>query len=120
MTKEVGQGSGSSGYIRFISLLFTALQFIYSSYILHEVCNHAPVSYDHTLYIPCLLSVNDICMVQLIFVFMLIIVIELLAIMMFMFTYFFYIIIIMLIYGIKMIWKLPIYLTLTNYIEGVS
>ena len=110
MTKEVGQGSGSSGYIRFISLLFTALQFIYSSYILHEVCNHAPVSYDHTLYIPCLLSVNDICMVQLIFVFMLIIVIELLAIMMFMFTYFFYIIIIMLIYGIKMIWKLPIYL----------
>jgi hypothetical protein len=50
MTREVGQGSGSSermgGYDCFISLLFYVLQIIYVSYVhvYYFVCNHEIIS----------------------------------------------------------------------------
>jgi hypothetical protein len=50
MSREVGQGSGSSermrGYDRFISLLFYVLQIIYMSYIhvYYFICNHEFIS----------------------------------------------------------------------------
>ena len=56
MTREAGQGSGSSkrmgGYDQFISLLFDVLQIIYGSYI-HIccfVCSHKFISSDLSYY----------------------------------------------------------------------
>jgi hypothetical protein len=65
MTREVGQGSGSSermgGYDRFISLLFYVLHIIYVSYV-HVycfVCNHEFISSVLPYYImTCLMSIH--------------------------------------------------------------
>jgi hypothetical protein len=65
MTREVGQGSGSSErmrvYDRFISLLFYVLQIIYVSYVhvYFFVCNHEFISSVLSYYImTCLMSVH--------------------------------------------------------------
>jgi hypothetical protein len=65
MTREVGQGSGSSermgGYDRFISLLFYIPQIIYVSYVRLYcfVCNHEFISSVLSYYImTCLMSVH--------------------------------------------------------------
>jgi hypothetical protein len=115
MTREVGQGSGSSermgGYDRFISLLFYVLQIIYVSYV-HVycfVCNHEFISSVLSYYIMiCLMSVHASNML---YVLMIHIVMDIFDIIISMINHLLYVIIIMLIYGIKMIWKMPIFLT---------
>jgi hypothetical protein len=154
MTREVGQGSGSSermrGYDRFISLLFYVLQIIYVSYV-HVycfVCNHEFISYVLSYYImTCPMSVHAnnmlylfvlilqacclccylfifncsvslyayyiymIYMIHMFYVLLIHIVMDIFDITISMINYLLYVIIIMLIYGIKMIWKMPIFLT---------
>jgi hypothetical protein len=156
MTREFGQGSGSSelmgGYARFISLPFYILQIIYVSYV-HLycfVCNHvfipSVLSYHimtclmlvHASNIPylfvlilqscclycylfifsCSVMVDVPClyayyiyMIHMLYVLMFHIVMDIFDNMISMINYLLYVIIIMLIYGIKIIWKMPIFLT---------
>jgi hypothetical protein len=158
MTREVGQGSGSSermgGYDRFISLLFCVLQIIYVSYV-HLCCFlcsrefissvqsyyimaglmsvHASnmlylfvlilqscclccylfiFSCSVMIHVPCLYAYY-IYMIHMLYVLMIHIVMDIIDIMISMINYILYTIIIMLIYGIKIIWKMPIFLTPT-------
>jgi hypothetical protein len=145
MTREAGQGSGSSermgGYDQFMFLLFCVLQIIYVSYI-HLycfICSHVFISsilsYYNMLYlfvlvlqscclcsylfifscsiiilVPCLYACY-IYMSHMLYVLMIHIVMDIFDIMISMFNHLLYVIIIMLIYGIKMIWKMHIILT---------
>jgi hypothetical protein len=171
MTREVGQGSGSSkrmgGYDRFISLRFYIPQIIYVSFV-HLycfVCNHEFMSSVLSYYImTCLMSVHAsnmlylfvlilqscclccylfifscsviihvpclyaycIYMIHMFYVLMFHIVMDIFDIMISMINHLLYVITIMLIYGIKMIWKMPIFLTrnrvkcIHNNIEHVN
>jgi hypothetical protein len=143
MTREAGQGSGSSermgGYDRFISLLFYVLQIIYVSYV-HLccfICNHEFISSVLSYYIMLylfVLSLHSCClcyymfifncsvslyayyiyMIHMLYVLMIHIVMDIFEITISMINYLLYVIIIMLIYGIKMIWKMSIFLTETS------
>jgi hypothetical protein len=135
MTREVGQGSGSSermgGYDQFSSLQFYILHIIY------VVCSFA-LSYYNMLYLsvlslqssclycylfisscsainhePCLYT-YFICMIYMLHmlgVLMIHIVMDIFEITISMVNYLLYVIIIILIYGIKMVRKMPIILT---------
>jgi hypothetical protein len=153
MTREVGQGSGSSehmgGYDQFSFLLFYVLQIMYVSYV-HLCCfvySHifiqTVLSYHimiflmhvHTIKIPYLfvLFLQSCCsycylfifscsvmmhvpclyayyiyMIYMFYVLMFHIVMDIFDIMLSMIKHILYVITIMLIYGIKMIWKMPI------------
>jgi hypothetical protein len=156
MTREVGQGPGSSermgGYDRFSSLPFYVLHIIYVLYV-HLccfVCSHEfiqtiltyhimtfrmPVhainipylfvlilqscclycylfifSCSIMLHVPCLYAYY-IYMIHTFYILMFHIVMDILDIMISMINHLLYVITIMLIYGIKMIWKMPIFLT---------
>jgi hypothetical protein len=142
MTREVGQGSGSSermgGYDQFISLLFYVLQIIYVSYI-HLCCFicsndfiSSVLSYYNMSYLSILIlqscclcfylfifncsvslyayHIYMIYMIHMLCVLMIHIVMDIFEITISMINYLLYVIIIMLIYGIKMIWKMPIIL----------
>jgi hypothetical protein len=144
MTREAGQGSGSSermgGYDQFISLLFYVLQIIYVSYI-HLccfICSNdfilSVLSYYNMLYLfvlilqscclcfylfifNCSVSLHAyyiymIYMLHMLCVLMIHIVMDIFEITISMVNYLIYVIIIKLIYGIKMIWKMPIILTI--------
>jgi hypothetical protein len=157
MTREVGQGSGSSermaGYDQFSSLLFYVLQIIYVSYvhICCFVCSHefiqTVMSYHimtflmhvHAINIPYLfvLILQSFClycypfisscsimqhipclyayyiyMIHTFYILMFHIVMDIFDIMISMINHLLYVITIMLIYGIKIIWKMPIFLTI--------
>jgi hypothetical protein len=152
MTREAGQGSGSSermwGYDQFISLLFCVLQIIYISYI-HLccfICSHefisSVLSYYNMSYlfililqscclycyqfifscsiiihVPCLYAYY-IYMIHVLYVLVIHIVIDIFEIMISIINYLLYVIIIMLTYGIKIIWKMPIFLTFPS-LSGV-
>jgi hypothetical protein len=135
MTREVGQGSGSSermgGYDQFSSLQFYILHIIYvvcsfalSYYnmlylfvlILQSFClycylfisscsaiNHEPCLYTYFIYMIYMLHMLAVLMIH--------IVMDIFEITFSMIDYLLYVIIIMLIYGIKMIQKMPIILT---------
>jgi hypothetical protein len=144
MTREAGQGSGSSermgGYDQFISLLFCVLQIIYVSYI-HLccfICTHefisTVLSYYNMLHLLVLIlqscylcyylfifncsvslyayHIYMIYMIHMLCVLMIHIVMDIFEITITMVNYLLYVIIIMLIYGIKMIWIMPIILTI--------
>jgi hypothetical protein len=152
MTREVGQGSGSSermgGYDQFSSLLFYVLQIIYVSYV-HLCCfiySHEFIQSVLSYYImTCLMSVHTsnmlnlfvlilwscclccclfilncsdclydyyIYMIHMFYVLMIHIVMDIFNITISMINHLLYVIIIILIYGIKMIWKMPIFLTI--------
>jgi hypothetical protein len=144
MTRDVGQGSGSSermgGYDQFICLLFYVLQIIYVSYI-HLccfICSNdfilSVLSYYNMIDLSvlilqscylcfylfifnCLVSlyvyhIYMIYMIHMLCVLMIHIVMDIFEITIFMVNYLLYVIIIMLIYGIKMIRKMPIILTI--------
>jgi hypothetical protein len=144
MTREAGQGSGSSermrGYDQFISLLFYVLQIIYVSYINLScfICSNdfilSALSYYNMLYL-FVLILQSCCLCFYLFIFncsvslhayyiymiymfhilcvlMIHIVMDIFEITFSMVNYLLYVIIIMLIYGIKMIWKMPIILTI--------
>jgi hypothetical protein len=149
MTREAGQGSGSSermgGYDQFMSLLFCVLQIIYVLYI-HLCCFicsndfiSSVLSYYNMLYLfvlilqscclyyylfilscsmiilePCLYTYY-IYMIHMLYVLMIHIVMDIFDIMISMINYLLYVITIMLIYGIKIIWKMPIILTIRGY-----
>jgi hypothetical protein len=139
MTKEVGQGSGSSermgGYDQFSSLQFYILHIIYvvcsfvlsyynmlylSVLILQSSCLYYYLSISSCTAIihePCLYAyfIYMIYMLHMLCVLMIHIVMDIFEIMLSMFDYLLYVIIIMLIYGIKMVRKMPIILT-TNLI----
>jgi hypothetical protein len=135
MTREVGQGSGSSermgGYDQFSSLQFYILHIIYI------VCSFV-LSYYNMLYLSvlilqssclycylfissCFAIIHEPCLytyfIYMIYVFhmlcvlMIHIVMDIFEITFFMFNYLLYVIIVMLIYEIKMIQKMPIFLT---------
>jgi hypothetical protein len=145
MTREAGQGSGTSermgGYDQFSFLLFYVLQIIYVSYI-HLCCFicsndfiSSVLSYYNMLYMfvlilqssclycylfifSCSVIIHEPClytyyiyMIHMLCVLMIHIVMNIFEITLSMINYLLYIIIIMLIYGIKMIWKMPIILT---------
>jgi hypothetical protein len=135
MTKEVGQGSGSSermrGYDQFSSLQFYILHIIYvvcsfvlsyynmlylSVLILQSSCLyyylfisscsaiiHEPCLYAYFIYMNYMLHMLCVLMIH--------IVMDNFEITFSMFDYLLYVIIIMLIYGIKIIQKMPIFLT---------
>jgi hypothetical protein len=139
MTREVGQRSGSSermgGYDQFSSLLFYILHIIYvvctsvlsyydmlylSVLILQSSCLywylfisscstiiHEPCLYTYFIYMIYMLHIFCVLMIH--------IVMDIFEIMLSMFDYLLYVIIIMLIYGIKMVRKMPIYLTVLSY-----
>jgi hypothetical protein len=144
MTREAGQGSGSSermrGYDQFISLLFSVLQIIYVSYIhlccfiyTHEFISTV-LSYYNKLHLLVLIlqscclcyylfifncsvslyayHIYTIYMIHMLCVLMIHIVMDIFEITITMINYLLYVIIIMLIYEIKMIWKMPIFLTI--------
>jgi hypothetical protein len=150
MTREAGQGSGSSermgGYDQFSSLLFYVLQIIYV-HLYYFVCSHRIIqtvlSYHimiflmsvHTIKISylfvlilqscclcyylfifnCFVSLHAyyMCyMIHKIYVLMIHIIMDIFEITISMVNYLLYVIIIMLIYGIKMIWKMPIFITI--------
>jgi hypothetical protein len=150
MTREVGQGSGSSermgGYDQFSFLLFYVLQIIYVSYVhlCYFVCSHRFIqtiischkipylfvlilqscclycclfifSCSIMMYAPCLYAYY-IYMIHMFYVLMFHIVMDIFDIMMSMINHLLYVIIIMLIYGIKIIWKIPIILTPISHI----
>jgi hypothetical protein len=135
MTREAGQGSGSSermgGYDQFSSLLFYILHIIY------VVCTSV-LSYYNMLYLsvlflqssclycylfisscsaiihePCLYTyfIYMIYMLHMLCVLIIHIVMDIFEIMISMIKHILYVIIIMLIYGIKIIRKMPIFLT---------
>jgi hypothetical protein len=156
MTKEVGQGSGSSermgGYDQFSSLLFYVMQIIYVAYV-HLCCfiySHEFIQTVLSYYIvTCLMSVHTsnmlnlfvlilqscclccylfifscsiiihvpclyayyIYMIHMLYVLMIHIVMDIFEIAISMIKHILYVIIIILIYGIKIIWKMPIFLT---------
>jgi hypothetical protein len=155
MTREAGQGSGSSermgGYGCFISILFYVLQIIYVSYV-HVYCfvfNHEFISFVLSYYImTCLISVHAsnmlhlivlilqscclccylfiincsvssyayyIYMIHMFYVLTIHTVMDIFDIMISMINHLLYVIIIMLIYRIKMIWKMPIFLTVITW-----
>jgi hypothetical protein len=130
------------GYDQFICLLFCVLQIIYVSYIhlCCFICSHefisSVLSYYNMLYlfililpscclccnlfifscsiiihVPCLYAYY-IYMIHMLYKLMIHIVMDIFEITIYMINYLLYVIIIMLIYGIKMIWKMPIFLTL--------
>jgi hypothetical protein len=143
MTKEAGQGSGSSerirGYDRFVYLLFCVLDIIYVSYI-HLCCficrNDfilSVLSYYNMIDLS-VLSLQSCCLCFYLFIFncsgslhvyriYMIYIIHMLYVLLIhigmdqfkvtisMVNYLLYVIIIMLIYGIKIIQKMPIILT---------
>jgi hypothetical protein len=142
MTKEAGQGSGSSerigGYDRFIYLLLCVLDIIYVSYI-HLCCficrNDfilSVLSYCNMVDLSVLIS-QSCCLCFYLFIFncsvslhvyliYMIYIIHMLYVLIIhivmdifdvMINYLLYVIIIILIYGIKMIRKMPISLTIT-------
>jgi hypothetical protein len=154
MTREVGQGSGSSErmgwYDQFSSLLFYVLHIIYVSHvhlccfiyshrfiqtvlsyhimivlmpihtikipylfvlILQSCCLYCYIfifSYSVMIHVPCLYAYY-IYMIHMFYVPMVHIVMDIFDILI---NYLLYVITIMLIYGIKMIWKMPIILTI--------
>jgi hypothetical protein len=135
MTKEVGQGSGSSermgGYDQFSSLQFYILHIIYvvcifvlsyynilylSVLILQSSCLYYYLFISSCFAIihePCLYAyfIYMIYMFHMLCVLMIHIVMDIFEIMLSMFDYLLPVIIIMLIYGIKMVRKMPIFLT---------
>jgi hypothetical protein len=144
MTREAGQGSGSSermgGYDQFIYLLFYVLQIIYVSYI-HLccfICSNdfilSVLSYYNMIYLSVLIlqscylcfylfifncsvslyvyRIYMIYMIHMLCVLMIHIVMDIFEITISMVNYLLHVIIIMLIYGIKMIRKMPIILTI--------
>jgi hypothetical protein len=152
MTREVGQGSGSSkrmgGYDQFSSLLFYVLQFIYVVHLYCFIYSHEFIQYVLSYHImTCLMFVHAsnmlylfvlilqscclccylfifncfvslyayyiymVYMIHMFYVLMIHIVMDIFDIMISMINHLLYLIIIMLIYGIKMIWKMPIFLT---------
>jgi hypothetical protein len=153
MTREAGQGSGSSermgGYDQFISLLFCVLQITYVSYI-HLccfICSHVFISYVLSFYnmlylfvlvlqscclycylliFSCSVIIHESClytyyiyMIHMLYVLLIHIGIDQFEIMISMVNYLLYVIIIMLIYGIKIIQKMLIILTLgTDLIDS--
>jgi hypothetical protein len=152
MTREAGQGSGSSErigwYDQFISLLFCVLQIIYVSYIYlcYFICSNdfilSVLLYYNMLYLPvlilqssclycylfifsCSIKIYIPClhayyfyMIHMLCVHMIHNVMDIFEITISMINYLLYIIIIMLIYGIKIIWKMPIILTYTIYFRN--
>jgi hypothetical protein len=136
MAREVGQGSGSSermgGYDQFSSLLFYILHIIYvvcssvlsyynmlylSVLILQSSCLYCYMfisSCSLIIHEPCLYTyyIYMIYMLHMICVLMIHIVMDIFEITISMFDYLLYVIIIMLIYGIKMVRKMPIILTI--------
>jgi hypothetical protein len=136
MTREVGQGSGSSermrGYDQFSSLQFYILHIIYvvcrfvlsyynmlylSVLILQSSCLYCYLFISAIIHGPCLYTyfIYMIYMLHMLCVLMIHIVMDIFEIMLSMFDYLLYVIIIMLIYAIKMIWKMPIILTEVVY-----
>ena len=135
MTREVGQGSGSSermgGYDQFSSLLFYILHIIYvvctsvlsyynmlylSVLILQSSCLYCYLfisSCSAIIHEPCLYTyfIYMIYMLHMLCVLMIHIVMDIFEIMLSMFDYPLNVITIMLIYGIKMVRKMPISLT---------
>jgi hypothetical protein len=141
MTKEAGQGSGSSermgGYAQFIYLLFCVLEIIYVSYI-HLCCficrNDFILSLlsDYNMIDLSVLILQSCCLCFYLFIFncsaslhvyriYIIYIIHMLYVLMIhivmdifdvMINYLLYVIIIILIYGIKMIQKMLIFLTI--------
>jgi hypothetical protein len=137
MAREVGQGSGSSermrGYDQFSSLLFYILHIIYV-HLYCFVCSSV-LSYYNMLYLSviilqsfclycylfifsCSVIIHEpwlysyyIYMIHMLYVLLIHIGMDQFDIMISMINYLLYVIIIMLIYGIKMIWKMPIILT---------
>jgi hypothetical protein len=138
MTREVGQGLGSSermgGYDQFSSLQFYILHIIYvvcsfvlsyynmlylSVLILQPSCLYCYLfisSCSAIIHEPCLYTyfIYMIYMLHMLCVLMIHIVMDIFEITFSMFDYLLYVIIIMLIYGIKMVRKMPIYLTHTS------
>jgi hypothetical protein len=139
MTSEAGQGSGSSermrGYDQFISLLFYVLQIIYVSYIhlccficsndfISSILSYYNMLYLSVLILQCLcfylfifncsvsLYAYHIYMIHMLCVLMIHIVMAIFEITISMVNYLLYVIIIILIYGIKMIRKISIILTI--------
>jgi hypothetical protein len=137
-----GSSERMEGYDQFISLLFCVLQIIYVSYIhlCCFICSHefisSVLSYYNMLYlfvlilqscclccyliifscsiiiyVPCLYAYY-IYMIHMLYVLMIHIVMDIFDIMISMINHLLYVITIMLIYGIKMIWKMPIILTI--------
>jgi hypothetical protein len=129
------------GYDKFMFLLFCFLKIIYVSYIhlCCFICSHefisSVLSYYNILYlfvlflqscylcsylfifscsiiihVPCLYAYH-IYMIHMLYVLMIHIVMDIFDIIISMINHLLYVIIIMLIYGIKMIWKMPIFLT---------
>src|SRR5688572_19211179 len=144
MTREAGQGSGSSErmgwYDQFSFLLFYVLQIIYVSYI-HLCCFicsndfiSSILSYYNMLYLfvlilqsyclGCYLFIFNcsvslyayyiymVYMIHMFYVLMIHIVMDIFDIMISMINHILYVIIVILIYGIKMIWKMYIILTI--------
>ena len=143
MTKEAGQGSGSSerigGYDRFIYLLFCVLDIIYVSYIhlccficrndfilsVLSYCNMIDLSVlilqscslcFYLFIFNCSVSLHVyriymIYIIHMLYVLMIHIVMNIFNIIISMINHLLYAIIIMLIYEIKMIWKMPIFVT---------
>jgi hypothetical protein len=143
MTKEAGQGSGSSerigGYDRFIYLLFCVLYIIYVSYIhlccficrndfilsVLSFCNMIDLSvlilqscclYFYLFIFNCSVSVHvyRIYMIYIIHMFYVLNIHTVMDIFDIMVNHLLYVIIIILIYGIKMVRKMPIILTLCS------
>jgi hypothetical protein len=154
MTREVGQGSGSSkrmgGYDQFSSLPFYVLQIIYVVHLYYFVCSHEFIQYvlsyhimtfmmpvhasnipylfvlilqscclccylfifscSVMMHVPCLYAYY-IYMIHMFYVLMFHLVMDIFDIMISMINHLLYVITIMLIYGIKMIWKMSIFLT---------
>jgi hypothetical protein len=126
MTREAGQGSGSSermgGYDQFMFLLFCVLQITYI-HLCCFICSNDFISSVLSYYNMSYLSVFNcsvslyayyiymIYMIDMLCVLMIHIVMDIFEIMISMVNYLLYVIIIMLIYGIKMIRKMPIFLT---------
>jgi hypothetical protein len=135
MAREVGQGTGSSermgGYDQFSSLLFYILHIIYvvcssvlsyynmlylSVLILQSSCLYCYLftsSCSVIIHEPCLYTyyIYMIYMLHIFCVLMIHIVMDIFVITFSMFDYLLYVIIIMLIYGTKMVRKMPIILT---------
>jgi hypothetical protein len=137
MAREVGQGSGSSkrmgGYDQFSSLLFYILHIIYvvcSSVLSYYNMLYLSVLVLQSSYLYCYLFISScsviihepclhtyyiymIYMLHMLCVLMIHIVMDIFEIAISMGNYLLYVIIIMLIYGIKMVRKMPIILTNT-------
>jgi hypothetical protein len=126
MTREVGQGSGSSermgGYDRFITVLsyyiMTCLMSVHASnmlylfvLILQSCCLYC---YLFIFNCPVSLYAYYIYMIHMFYVLMIHIVMNIFDIIISMINHLLYVIIIMLIYVIKMIWKMHIFVTVCS------